>query len=101
MLQPQKNNLNFRGIVNNTMPFLLTLLKFLIMFENNYFWGMHLFWWFIWMLVIFWIFAIPYDIPGQRKKKNSPLDILKMRYAAGEIKTDEYLEKKKLIEDLK
>ena len=65
------------------------------MFYNGYhFWGMHLIWWFIWMIFLFWIFAIPYDIPGQRNKKGSPLDILKKRFASGEITKEEYLERK-------
>ncbi len=59
---------------------------------------MHLFWWILWLIMLFWIFAIPYDIPGQRKKKDSPLDILKKRFAAGEIKKEEYVEKKKILE---
>ena len=48
--------------------------------------------------MLFWIFAIPYDIPGQRMKKDSPLDILKKRFAAGEIQTEEYQEKKLILE---
>jgi putative membrane protein len=59
---------------------------------------MHLIWWILWLIFIFWIFAIPYDIPGQRKKKDSPLDILKKRYAAGEINKNEYEEMKKTLE---
>jgi putative membrane protein len=64
------------------------------MLNNNNFWGMNFIWWFIWMVMIFWIFAIPYDIPGQRKRKDSPLDILQKRYASGEISKDEYQERK-------
>jgi putative membrane protein len=70
-----------------------------MMYYYNYqFWGMHLIWWFIWCIFLFWIFALPYDIPGQRAKKNTPLDILKKRYASGEITKEEYQEKKKIIE---
>ena len=47
------------------------------------FWGMHAIWWVLWLAFIFWIFATPYDIPGQRKKKNSPLDILQKRLLQG------------------
>ena len=67
------------------------------MFYSN-FGGMNLIWWIIWMIMIFWIFAIPYKIPGQRNPKDSPLDILKKRLASGAISNDEYQEKKKTLE---
>ena len=66
---------------------------------TNYYWGMHWVWWFIWVIMLFWIFALPYNIPGQRNKRESPLDILQKRFALGEITTDEYNEKKKILED--
>jgi putative membrane protein len=50
-------------------------------------------------MLILWIFATPYYVPGQQKKNNSPLDVLKMRFASGQITTLEYEEKKKIIED--
>lgn len=68
------------------------------MYYTYSFWGMHLIWWFLWMILLVWIFATPYDIPGQRKRKDTPLDILKKRFAAGEITTEEFQEKKKLLE---
>jgi putative membrane protein len=67
-------------------------------YGNYHFWGMHLVWWIIWGIFIFWIFAIPYDIPGQRNKKETPLEILKKRFALGEITKDEYQENKKILE---
>ena len=42
---------------------------------------------------------MPYDIPGQQRKKDTPLDILKKRYATGEINNEEYQEKKKILEN--
>jgi len=68
-------------------------------YENYHFWGMHLVWWFVWGILIFWIFATPYNIPGQRTKKDSPLDILKKRFASGQINKEEFLEKKKLLQE--
>jgi putative membrane protein len=38
--------------------------------------------------MLFWIFATPYDIPGQRKKRDSLLDILQKRFAAGDISNE-------------
>ena len=70
------------------------------MFNNGYdFWGMHFIWWIIWLAFIFWIFATPYNIPGQRKKKDSPLDILQKRFASGHLNNEEYQEKKKILEN--
>ena len=70
------------------------------MFYDGYHtWGMHLMWWFVWVIFLFWVFALPYDIPGQRKKKDSPVDILQKRLASGHITNEEYHEKKKIIEN--
>ena len=68
------------------------------MIYNGGFWGMHLIWWFIWMGLICCIFATPYSIPGQRYKRETEFDILRKRFAAGELTTEEYKEKKKLLE---
>lgn len=68
------------------------------MFYNSYeFWGMHLVWWLVWLVLFIWVFITPYDIPGQRTRKDSPLGILKKRYAAGNISHEEYLKRKKLL----
>ncbi|NVO02841.1 MAG: SHOCT domain-containing protein [Bacteroidetes bacterium] len=67
-------------------------------YYNYGFWGMHFGWWLIWGVLLFWIFATPYNIPGQRTKENTALDILKKRFATGQINNEEYLEKKKILE---
>lgn len=59
---------------------------------------MNLIWWTAWVILIIWIFATPYDIPGQRKRKDAPLDILQKRFASGQITTDEYMAKREIIE---
>jgi len=69
------------------------------MIYNNNYWGMDLIWWFLWIMMIVWIFVIPYDIPGQRNKKTSPLDILRNRFASGKITTEEYQEKKRILDN--
>lgn len=69
------------------------------MFYYGYhFWGMHLVWWFAWLILLFWIFGTPYDIPGQRNKRASSLDILQKRFAAGQISKEQYEEHKALLE---
>jgi len=70
-----------------------------MMFHNGYhFWGMHLLWWLIWIILLVWIFVLPYRIPGEKTKKDSPLDILRKRFASGEITKEEYQEKKEILE---
>lgn len=68
------------------------------MYEGYQFWGMHLIWWVIWFVFIFWIFAVPYKIPGQRYRQDSPLDILQKRFASGSISKEEYQEGKAILE---
>ncbi len=68
------------------------------MHDGYHFGGMHLIWWLIWMVFLIWIFATPYDIPGQRKRKASPLDILQKRFASGQITKETYQEHKLLLE---
>ena len=68
------------------------------MHEGYHFFGMHFFWWFVWGILLIWIFAIPYNVPGQRVKKDAPLDLLKKRFALGEIDINEYQEKKNQLE---
>ena len=67
-------------------------------YDGYHFWGMHLAWWFIWGVMIFWVFATPWYVPGLQKKNGYALDILKNRLASGEITNEEYIEKKKLLE---
>ncbi len=66
-------------------------------FYDGNFGGMHLIWWIIWVILIAWIFFIPADIPYQKSKKESPLDILKKRFAKGEISKEDYEESKKIL----
>jgi putative membrane protein len=64
---------------------------------DGHFGGMHLIWWIIWIIVIVWIFFIPADIPYQKTKQESPLDILKKRFAKGEISQEQYEKSKDIL----
>ncbi|MCM4154396.1 SHOCT domain-containing protein [Gramella sp. AN32] len=66
-------------------------------FYNGHFGGMHLIWWFIWLVFLGWIFFIPSDIPYQKSKKEDPLDLLRRRFANGEITKEEFEESKKIL----
>jgi putative membrane protein len=67
-------------------------------YDGYHFWGMHLIWWFFWIMMLFWLFSTPFYLPGQRRKHDSPLEILKARFAAGQINYEEYQEKKRVLE---
>lgn len=69
------------------------------MYYSNYYWGMNIVWWFIWIILLFWIFFIPYDIPFQRNTKKTPLGLLQHRLAAGLITVEEYKEKRAILEN--
>ena len=60
------------------------------MYYADSFLGMDLIWWIVFIVILVWIFILPYNIPGQRKEKNSPLDILKKRFAAGDITAETF-----------
>jgi putative membrane protein len=50
-------------------------------------------------MLLFWIFATPYNIPGERRKKDSPLDILQKRFASGQLTREEYQQHKTILEN--
>lgn len=64
---------------------------------DGHFGGMHLIWWIIWIALLVWIFFIPGDIPYQRSKEESPLDILRKRFAKGEITKEEFEDAKEIL----
>jgi putative membrane protein len=66
---------------------------------DNYYFGMNLLWWFAWCVLIFWIFAMPYNIPGQPNQRGSAVDIVRKRFKTGTITKNEYDEKLRLIEN--
>jgi len=68
------------------------------MYEGYHFWGMHLVWWFVWAVALFSIFGWYEPIPKKKLKRDAPLEILKRRFASGEISKEEYEERKKIIE---
>lgn len=67
------------------------------MIHSNYFWGMHYIWWVVWVLVLFWIFVAPFNIPGQRRRSASSLDLLRMRLASGQITPEQYRHHRQML----
>ncbi|MGB5821668.1 MAG: SHOCT domain-containing protein [Saonia sp.] len=66
-------------------------------FFDGHLGGMHFVWWIIWLILLIWIFFVPYDIPYQKFKKEDPLAILKKRFANGEITKEEFEESKRIL----
>ncbi len=68
----------------------------------NYDWwwfgGMHLFWWIFWVILIVLFFSLLTPSHSRKVQRESPLKILQRRYAAGEISTEEYDERKARLE---
>jgi putative membrane protein len=67
-----------------------------------YYWGMHAYWWVFWFLL--WILFLSFMVPVRRityRQMQSPLQLLQRRYAAGEITSEEYEERRtKLLRDV-
>lgn len=64
------------------------------------FFGMHMFWWIFWFVLVFGGFSFFDPIPRSRSRnhKSSPLEILQKRYANGELSDDEYEKRKSKLE---
>ncbi|HZP94615.1 MAG TPA: SHOCT domain-containing protein [Burkholderiales bacterium] len=61
--------------------------------DGLWFFGMHALWWVFWVVVI--VALVAFVLPGwNRGERETPLEILKRRYAAGEISKDEYEERR-------
>jgi putative membrane protein len=58
------------------------------MYWSNHYWGMHMFWWIFWLVVVstllFWAW------PAPAKRRGSAIEELRRTYAAGAISEEEY-----------
>ncbi len=72
------------------------------MHDGSWFWGMHWIWWLFWVALIALIAGLwarrtpdtPFDAHSPDERPETPLEILQRRYAAGEISTEEFEERK-------
>lgn len=63
------------------------------------FFGMHVFWWLLWLVVILTLVSTVVPIPkSQLRSGETAMDILRRRYAAGLITSDEYEERRRILE---
>lgn len=64
-----------------------------------WFFGMHFFWWLFWIALVVTAFATVTPVPkNQMKSGERALDILRRRYAAGQVSTEEYERRKAVLE---
>jgi len=66
-------------------------------YDGYHFYGMHMIWWIMWAIFILWILASTIKASNKKKKEETPLDILKKRFANGDISKEEFEEKKKIL----
>lgn len=68
-------------------------------YDGWYGFGMHAFWWVFWAIVIVGVFLALARGPGGRaRERETPLETLRRRYARGEIGTQDYEERKAILE---
>jgi putative membrane protein len=62
--------------------------------------GMHFVWWAFWVFIIFVFFSFLTPVPRRRADiyRLTPMQILQRRYAAGDITSEEYEERKAKLE---
>ncbi len=63
--------------------------------QTGTYWGMHMFWWIVWIVLIAYIFFTPRG--PKRSSKKILLRTLRKTYAEGKISTQEYEERKKVL----
>lgn len=63
------------------------------------FFGMHIFWWLFWLGLIITMSTTITPVPkSQMRSGERALDILRRRYAAGQVTTEEYERRKAVLE---
>ena len=67
-----------------------------MLYEHFQFWGIHLIWWIASILFLIGVFTLS---TLKRHQKESPLDILTRQYAEGIIEAEEYIKKKKQLQN--
>lgn len=65
--------------------------------QTGTYWGMHMFWWIIWIAIIAYIFFNPWG-RSRRSTRSTLPHRLRRTYAEGKISTQEFEERKKVLE---
>jgi putative membrane protein len=71
-----------------------------MMYEGGSWFGMHVFWWIFWVIVIVAVVYLFLRASGDTRQaqRESPHEVLRRRYAAGELSTPEYEERKAVLD---
>ena len=67
------------------------------MYYDNYYFGINLIWWGLGIMLLFFIFLIPFDTNRQKQKRESAYNLLQKQFIMGEITESKYNEKKKKL----
>ena len=66
------------------------------MYWAHHYWGMHMFWWIFWVVIVgallLWL------APRPLRRSDTALDTLRRRYASGEIDDEEYRHRLQILE---
>lgn len=70
-----------------------------MMYSGSGFGGMHFFWWLFWIVSIAMFFSFVVPVPRRRYSqfRDTPLDLLRRRYASGELTTAEFDERRERL----
>lgn len=60
---------------------------------GGWFFGMHLFWWIFWVVLVLVVVGLLKPVARGRPRE-TPLQVLQRRYAHGELSSEEYEERK-------
>lgn len=61
------------------------------MYWSHHYWGMHMFWWIFWMVIVTTLLLWAWPTPIRRR--DSAIDELRRAYASGQISEEEYRHK--------
>jgi putative membrane protein len=65
---------------------------------NSNWWGMHTFWWIFWLFLLVIVFFTPWGY-SKRSSRSSLLHALRKTYAEEKISTQEFEERKRVLEN--
>ena len=62
-----------------------------------WFLGMHVFWWLFWVVIVIGVASLFTPVWRQEARRDTPLDVIQRRYAAGEISSEEYEQRRTVL----